>query len=814
MRIAPVPSIHSPRPKPNALLLALSLAGLPSFSYALDACQFNDITQAQDPILAIKNAQPACYNSWFYTDSKAILGLYSENSIDSINRALALEVSQYQGTEAQAKSIANLGEFIRAAYYVRYGVKQDFGDYSEQLSNAIADTINQFMLSPYSLSLGREQVAAMSSLTLMVDNVKRLPSTMANFIVLLDAFNPQTAQDVQFVDGLNNLFRSMSGHASRDDFYQDIEAHPEYLETLYRFATEHDWALGTDADFILYNAVRETGRLLVSPYPNTKTRVIAILEKVLERYPLGGRSDKLWIAAVEMLSYYAPETLEALNLTQAKQQLEQRIMPNRHQCDGPAIIRSQGLTPQQAEQACEILNEKEADFHAVANTGFTPVADDLNQQVEVVVFDSNESYVSYSSFLFGNTTNNGGQYLEGNPADANNTARFVAYRYAQDEALSILNLEHEYVHYLDGRYNQYGSFSLNLSEGHIVWWLEGFAEYMHYKKGYQAAIDLIAEKKLSLTQVLATIYQNDTNQIYRWGYLAVRFMLENHPNEVDQLLALSRSGDFKAWAEQVKRIGKSLDSEFSTWLDTLTTGSGNPEDPTVPPIQPEDTMNYLALGQSVTLSGEQYSEQLYYIDVPDNVSELSINISGDGDADLYLSYEKIAHYYDYQITNFELHSNETIALEKQANGTVLPGRYYFSITGREAYQRVELNTKVSYAITDNTQKPSDDLAPVVLENRQPMTLDIHQTRYAAIYVPEGMSSVKVWLQPIDKMAAHNVDLYAASENWPTLTHFDQASKRADSYEYIELPVTQAGYVHFMLNAPQANSQVELYATYE
>ncbi|MGC7915196.1 M9 family metallopeptidase N-terminal domain-containing protein [Vibrio anguillarum] len=72
---------------------------------------------------------------------------------------------------------------------MRYGVKQEFGDYSDQLSNAIADTINQFMLSPYSLSLGREQVAAMSSLTLMVDNVKRLPSTMANFIVLLDAFN-------------------------------------------------------------------------------------------------------------------------------------------------------------------------------------------------------------------------------------------------------------------------------------------------------------------------------------------------------------------------------------------------------------------------------------------------------------------------------------------------------------------------------------------------------------------------------------------------------------------------------------------------
>lgn len=118
----------------------------------------------------------------------------------------------------------------------------------------------------------------------------------------------------------------------------------------------------------------------------------------------------------------------------------------------------------------------------MANTGLAPVADDYNTRVEVVVFANNSSYVNYSSFLFGNTTDNGGQYLEGNPADQNNQARFVAYRYANDADLSILNLEHEYTHYLDARFNQYGSFSDNLAHGHIVWWLEGFAEYMHYKQ--------------------------------------------------------------------------------------------------------------------------------------------------------------------------------------------------------------------------------------------------------------------------------------------------------------------------------------------
>ncbi|MFP3344697.1 collagenase, partial [Halomonas sp. SIMBA_159] len=91
---------------------------------------------------------------------------------------------------------------------------------------------------------------------------------------------------------------------------------------------------------------------------------------------------------------------------------------------------------------------------------------DYNDSVEVIVFNTNADYVSYSNFLFGNTTNNGGQYLEGNPANPDNQARFVAYRNEYAEGYSILNLEHEYVHYLDGRFNLYGDFNDVLSPGH------------------------------------------------------------------------------------------------------------------------------------------------------------------------------------------------------------------------------------------------------------------------------------------------------------------------------------------------------------
>lgn len=192
--------------------------------------------------------------------------------------------------------------------------------------------------------------------------------------------------------------------------------------------------------------------------------------------------------------------------------------------------------------------------------------------------------------------------------------------------MSILNLEHEYTHYLDARFNQYGSFSDNLAHGHIVWWLEGFAEYMHYKQGYQAAVKLISQGKLSLSDVFATTYSNDTNRIYRWGYLAVRFMLEKHPQDVESLLALSRTGQFDQWAQSVKLLGERYNTEFSAWLDTLQ--RDNPDNPEQPNPEP-NALTQLAANSSLTLTGKAYSEHLFYVDVPEYSREFHVQISGE-----------------------------------------------------------------------------------------------------------------------------------------------------------------------------------------
>ncbi|MCV5334155.1 hypothetical protein OFD71_38360, partial [Escherichia coli] len=65
----------------------------------------------------------------------------------------------------------------------------------------------------------------------------------------------------------------------------------------------------------------------------------------------------------------------------------------------------------------------------------------------------------------------------------------------------------------------------------------------------------------------------------------------------------------------------------------------------------------------------------------------------------------------------------------------------------------------------------DDLAPVVLESGEAKVLTVHQQRYAAVYVPEGVKEVRVWMSSQsnanDPYGAGNVDLYASREHWPT-----------------------------------------------
>nr|WP_051488316.1 collagenase [Salinivibrio socompensis] len=478
------------RPKPLSALIALAALSSTS-AWASESCEVADLAASNTPIQTIMSAERSCFTSWYDTTSIRYSSIYQEAFVSKVAQRLSQTVAHYQGEEAQARQIANLAEYVRAAYYVRFYADKATPDFSDALDDRLAEAINAFLNSPYATEKGSAQTDALHGLTLMADSIKRLPQTLDLQIQLLENLKRDRLSERRYADALNNIFRAMAGHQSRQDFYDVLAADLSLIDRLYQFVIDNPQLSESDHGALLVsNTIREMGRLLIAPQTSVQDRVITHYRDLLPRFPLGGKNDAVWVGMVEMVDAFAPDKMAELGLSDAKATLEANIVPYRHQCDGPAIIRSQSMTQAQSQQACESLHQKEGAFHQTVNSGYQAVADDLNDSVEVVVFDNPTDYKTYSSFLFGNSTDNGGQYLEGNPAAPDNQARFIAYRNDDGQSLSIWNLEHEYVHYLDGRFNMYGDFNDVLRHGHTVWWLEGFAEYMAHGDDYNDAVRL------------------------------------------------------------------------------------------------------------------------------------------------------------------------------------------------------------------------------------------------------------------------------------------------------------------------------------
>ena len=294
-------------------------------------------------------------------------------------------------------------------------------------------------------------------------------------------------------------------------------------------------------------------------------------------------SGALALMVMSAAGLTACSTNPSQKISERDQQI-QKVLTHVHQCSPTLSLRSQALTAEDEKKSCHMLGALEQQFHGIFGTAGKPVRDDGNSSLRANIYQSKEDYQKYATQHFDMPTDNGGMYLEGYPERLGNQAEFVAN---QKKDGSILNLGHEYVHYLDGRFNLYGDFCANLHDSHappencakpapltpyLVWWTEGIAEYVSKGKDNPAAIKAATEKTYALSQLFDTGYENNngTARIYSWGYLAVRFMMEKHRPKIDQMLVFTRSGDYPRYQSLVRSWGTSMDKEFATWLESLS----------------------------------------------------------------------------------------------------------------------------------------------------------------------------------------------------------------------------------------------------
>ena len=587
-------------------------------------------------------------------------GLFNESVMIAIaNEARSLALS-YDGTNSNR--LRNFILYLRVGYWAQWGNSATIGDYTQTLTDANHAFLDTFAANPSYYSTNEQHA----------NNASEAMILMSNFSA--DRYWPQAEQVIQrySINNGSNMQRLMTQALTllyrgnwNSDYRAAVEANPSILNTLDSFLRNNTNLLGHRNEYQFNDAASELGRFLQYG-GQTYERAKPLVKDVLDRYSITGTGSGAWLNLANQVEYADSANCDYYGTCGYLATLEQQVLPITHSCSDTLTVRAQEMTQSQLEQICSDLAVQEAYFHEKLETNNIPVADDYNTALEMVIYNSSDDYQTYSGILFNHGTNNGGIYLEGDPSQEGNIARFLAYEAEwMRPTFQVWNLEHEYVHYLDGRFDLYGDFQTGNAHD-TVWWSEGLAEYISKRENNDDAVAQAPNKTYALSTLFRTNYSNSANQIYDWGYLAVRYMFEEQKADVDNILTEFRIGDYDAYDTLLDNYGTNFDQSFSNWLDNVTSYIG--EDP-VDPVDPgtsevpdvcstEGPISYSGVesGNAICVQ-ENYAN--FYILVPAGSEQLTIRTNhGEGDLDLYHRTTSWPTVTDYDYASFNSGTNE------------------------------------------------------------------------------------------------------------------------------------------------------------
>jgi microbial collagenase len=556
---------------------------------ALGSCNIAGFASASGAALvaAVRAADASCFQSGglFQVTGTTAGQIFAESKMVTVANAMQADAATYPGDNSN--HMYELVLFLRAGLYVQYYNEPDVGAYGAALTNAIRPALNAFVANAHFPDANDAHGKVLAEFVTLIDSAGENAQQLDTVRGILDRYGPAWADLWYMKSATNNVFTVLfRGHY--DPAFQALVqgSGSGVLDTLVSFINDNRAAdVGTDRQYLLQNAAGELGRF--SQYTTSGFHALAHpkIKSILDQFTITGAGGGIYVRIGSVVDWYDHAHCSYYGLCSFAQDLEAAVLPvaNARDCSATLRVRSQALTSAQLDQVCAIVGAEEGYFHTQAQTNNTPVPNDFNARLEMVIFHSSGDYETYSGVIFGNDTNNGGIYLEGDPSDPANQARFLAY---EAEWLrpdfQVWNLTHEYIHYLDGRFNWYGGFGALPMEApySTIWYIEGFAEYLSYSYrnlAYTAAIAAAGNPDtFTLAQLFDTEYSTDYARTYQWGYLASRFMFERHRDKITSLYAISRPGNYdpgyRNWLDPIRTA---YNTEFRAWLVCFAANNGN-----------------------------------------------------------------------------------------------------------------------------------------------------------------------------------------------------------------------------------------------
>ncbi|MFD7017753.1 collagenase [Streptomyces sp. NPDC059928] len=719
----------------------------------------------------VKASTMDCVNTLFNLTGTDAYNAFREAQMVTVANAFQSAAQTYPGDNSTG--VWQLVLFLRAGYYVQSNNASAVGPYGATLATAIEGALDTYVASSHFLDVSSANGDVLGEVLVLTDSANEQGRYLNTYKSVLNAYNSSFDAFWSMDTAVNDVFTPLFRGHWNPAFITNVTADPSIIDTLSTFVLNHRDKLNDNWFYLASNAGTEMTRFLDTSALQAKVRPLA--KGLLNASSITGPSAPLWVGVAGMTDTYDKAQCSYYGTCDFVAQLTAAALPITYPCDAGHTFRAQSLTNDALAAACTSIKGQDAYFHGIVKDN-GPVAGDNNTNIQIVTFASPKDYQTYSGWIFGNSTNNGGEYLEGNPSDPANQARFLSYVKSVGDGFpgDIWNLNHEYTHYLDGRYDMAGDFNAGQAVPDI-WWIEGFAEYVSYSYRGIADTEAIADAAQH-TYALSTLWQSsyansNLTRTYPWGYLAVRYMIEKHPADVQNMLAKFRAGDYAGgYAVYSTGIGTRYDADFTTWLDACAAGAC-----AGPRTGPTAAFDAAVSGLTVNLTDKS-------TDTAGTITARSWNF-GDGSTSTATNPSK----------------------QYSAAGT-----YTITLTVTDAKGLSSTTTK-SVTVTGGLPTCTGADNRVMGQNcsRSGRSATAGNLDYLFLYLPAG----KVTLNITTTGGTGNADLYYNPTTWATSTSYTARSVHSGNTESITVTNSTAGYRYISLYAKTAFSGVTVTTKY-
>ena len=535
----------------------------------------------EELVQALLEIHQGCLSRVFYPSRSRLTALFSEQKMILVLRKFAELSTIYQGNNQD--NIVNFVKYIWAAYLNDSSYPKVLNVHlTENVTEELRLALDEFVNNTYFSSVSSVHTALLADIVQIILLSKQSKRYSHKLTYLLDHFSishPHAKDIHTVIMSILELYRLSHASSGREGTYPEfindiLKGNTEPLAALIRFSKRED--LHDDEFFsdLLYQSVKNVGTFLqYEDHLVIYDMALARMEEILEQYPMESRKWELRFLASHAIYYWGSKNTRGPSCATynvCSYQSEWRRFLFRpeysYTCqatDTIILYFMRDIPLAVKEEACADLIDTDNFFHETLNTQKIPVTTQhqpTTDTVEGYIFSSGNHYRTYGE-LFDIGTNNAGLFIS---RGYHRNPRFFVYEIGDVNNLIIANFRHEFVHYLDARYNRTEIKTFE-APSMVVWWIEGIAEYIAHGTYYSAVFNQARYRSYKLSEVFPeTPY--DSIRTYYFGYLAINFFLKKFSHIVDGILESLRDG-WIGWTDQFIEIGTSLDDDFQTWLD-------------------------------------------------------------------------------------------------------------------------------------------------------------------------------------------------------------------------------------------------------